>query len=137
MFIFLQFNLMKGNVHLFLIHYTSSEIFQAFFVLVLMMVAYRSWKSKTPVSQNMKMFQRTNKKGIYSTEMLTFRKECLFISFGASLRCFGGPGSFDGDFRLVCIDGSFVSQLPLDNTYLDFSLDKVSLFKLKSLLIFQ
>ncbi len=36
--------------------------------------------------------------------------------FVALLRCNGSPGCFDSGLQLICIVGSGVSHLPLDNT---------------------
>lgn len=75
---------------------------------------------------------------IYNTEHVNIQKRMLLYAHGlgpfhmnycaigaafhggsppaAPLRCFQSPGLFDGALQLICIVGSGVAHLPLDNT---------------------
>lgn len=66
-FFIIQFQ--KENVHKLQIHYTyKSEIFPVFFVLICEDYGLIFIKTRTPVSQIIKIFPKINQKGIYNTD---------------------------------------------------------------------
>lgn len=56
--IFLQFNSKSQTFHLFKIHNMQSEIFQACSVLILMIMACRSWILKNQLSENIRVLRK-------------------------------------------------------------------------------
>ncbi len=118
---------------------TQSEISQTFISLKLYDYGLQIIKKQNSVSQKIWILHKINKKGILNRNVRLLKsilismhsiRQWIFFCMNycinaawhgvnqpvALLRCNGSPGCFDSDLQVICIVGSGVSHLPLDNT---------------------
>ncbi len=105
-----------------------------------MIMAYRSWKPKIQCLRKLEYYIRSIKKNILNRNVRLLKSMlismhsilgwasfcmnyCINVAWHggnqsvALLRCNGSPGCFDSGLQVICIVGSGLSHLPLDNRF--------------------
>ncbi len=130
----------ESETHILYRFITQSEIFQAFISWNFYDYGLQIMKTPNSLSQKIWILHKMNKKKdilnrnvrllksmfISMHSILSWASFCMKYCINAVwhggdqsvalLRCNGSPGCFDSGLQVICIVGSGVSHLPLDNT---------------------
>ncbi len=130
--------LSESETHILNRFITQSEIFQAFISWNFDDYALKIMKTQNEVPRKIRILHKINKKWYFKQKcqasekyvsmhsILGWTSFCMNYCINAAwhggnqpvalLRCNGSPGCFDSGLQVICIVGSGVSHLPLDNT---------------------